>query len=74
MKVIIDIPKSKLKGLLAIANMDGTLSDEQVEEISNTPEVDITDALSKNDEAKQMTMAIGLVAIGVIGEQKYPDL
>lgn len=74
MKVTTNIPKSMLKGLLAIANMDGTLSDEQVEEISDTPEVDITDALSKNDEAKQMTMAIGLVAIGVIGEQKFLDL
>lgn len=74
MKVTTNIPKSMLKGLLAIANMDGTLSDEQVEEISNTPEVDITDALSKNDEAKQMIMALGLVAIGVIGEQKFPDL
>lgn len=65
MKVTIDIPKSKLKGLLAIANMDDVLSDAEVEEIANTPEVDITDTLSKNNEAKQMIMAVGLIAIGL---------
>lgn len=73
MKVIINIPKNKINGMIAMINMEGDLNDEQVAEIASTPEVDITEAL-KDEDSRQMVLALGLIAVGVIGEQKFPEL
>lgn len=74
MKVIIDIPKNKLNGIVAFVNMEGKLSEEQVQEILDTPKVDITEVLKSDKEASRMLLALGMIAVGVVSEQKFPDL
>lgn len=74
MKITIDIPKSKLKGYCAILNMEkGKLTEEMIEDIVNTEEVDITKAVIGSGE-QDLIIALGFMAIGIIGEQKYPNL
>lgn len=74
MKVTIDIPKSQLKGLCAILNMQkGKLTDEMIEDIVNTEEVDITEVIKKFGN-QELNIALGMIAIGIVGEQKYPNL
>lgn len=74
MKVTIDIPKSQLKGCCAILNMQkGKLTDEMIEDIVNTEEVDITEVIKRSGD-QELNIALGMVAIGVVGEQKYPNL
>ncbi len=74
MKVMFEIPQSKIKAVAALANMEGKLTDEQIDEIVNVPEVDITEAIKNSEEAQNVFMGFGMMAIGVIGEQKFPDL
>lgn len=68
MKVTIVIPKSKLKEIISIGDKDGRLSSDQIEEICNTHEVDITGIASK-----KLTYIIGGAAIIVVGNQKFPN-
>lgn len=74
MKVILDIPKSKLRGYAALLNLQKEqLTDEMIEEIVNVEDVDITDVVKQSGD-QELNTALGLIAIGIVGEQKYPHL
>lgn len=51
----------------------GKLTDEMIEDIVNTEEVDITEVIKRSGD-QELNIALGMVAIGVVGEQKYPNL
>lgn len=75
MKVTIDIPESKLRAFCAILNMEkDCLTDEIIDDIVHTPEVDVTELLLREDGSKEIFMVLGMFALGEVIKQKYPDL
>lgn len=64
MKVTIDIPKSALLKVVALADAYDELGEEKVNEFLASDEIEITNVFDREKESKDMVFAIAMCAFG----------
>lgn len=74
MKVTIEISKNKLRQAFALVSMQAgeDLPEDIVEEIVNTPEIDLTEYVKKDKETQQTALVIAVTAMAMQLEKVDP--
>lgn len=70
MKITIEIPKEKLEGFIAILAIDNPEINQYKKQILSTKSVDITKQVSESADVKNLDLALGLIAIGIIADKE----
>ena len=71
MKIILDIPQSKVRQFIALGSlaMGTNIPAEVIDQFAAIPEVDITEICDKEKNCQQIPMMLCLAAAGAIGEK-----
>lgn len=74
MKVTIEISKNKLRQAFALVSLQAgvDLPEDIVEEIVNTPEIDLTEYVKKDKDAQQTALVIAVAAMAMQLEKVDP--
>lgn len=74
MKVTIEISKNKLRQVFALVSMQvgDEIPEDIVEEIVNTPEVDITEYVNKDKDTQQTALVIACAVVPMLVEKIDP--
>ena len=72
MKVTIELSKNKLRQVFALVSLKSgeEIPEELIEEIVNTPEVDITEYANKDKDAQQISLAVACTVVPMLLEKK----
>lgn len=74
MKVTIELSKNKLRQVFALASMqtNDEIPEDVIEEIVNTPEVDITEYVNKDKDNQQAALVVACIVVSMFLEKKDP--
>lgn len=74
MKVTIELSKNKLRQVFALVSMQmgDEIPEDIIEEIVNTPEVDITEYVNKDKDEQQTALAIACTVVPMLLEKIDP--
>lgn len=72
MKVTIELSQNKLRQVFALVSLksDEEIPEDVIEEIVNTPEVDITEYANNNKDSRQLSLAMACTVVSMLLEKK----
>lgn len=72
MKVTIEISKTRLRQVFALVSMKSgeDIPEDIIEDVVNTPEVDITEYANKDKDSQQIRLAVACTVVSMLLEKK----